>query len=255
MIEYVIAIVFMGIFTYYDVFNNRTIPDWVSYSFVVLSVLTFLIFMNFEIVKVGIFTLIFLIGYVLYKLGYLGGADVFAISGLSLLLPLNLIGIPTIIVLLLGSMLLTMVFVVIRFFIKNKKVKYEKNDALTSLLWLVGYGALAFMIYNMGEMLIGVTLFILGLINSLFALIKSNLMESMIEVIPLNKITEEDVLAIEKMDKKFVEENKIEKLLTKNQINKLEKLGVEEVPVYTGLPPYLPFVSIVTIIIIALLLL
>jgi hypothetical protein len=39
-------------------------------------------------------------------------------------------------------------------------------------------------------------------------------------------------------------------LLTKEEINKLRELGVEEVPVYTGLPPYLPFVSIVTIILI-----
>lgn len=237
----------MLIFSYYDIFNNRIVPEWVSYSFIIASLITFFVLLPFEIIKIGISVLVFIIGYIIYRIGYLGGADVFVITGLCLLLPLNVYGIPTIILLLLGSMLLTMIYVIVNFFLKVKKMKFEKNDMITSLLWFLGYGTLSYMIYNLGQISVAVSLLFLGIINSLFALIKTNLMESMIDTIPLEKVIEEDILVIDKMDKKFVEENKIDRLLTKEQINKLRELGVKKVPVYTGLPAYLPFVSIVTI--------
>jgi Flp pilus assembly protein protease CpaA len=250
MIELIIAIIFMLIFSYYDLFNNRIIPDEITYSFLFIGIIIFFAFLPFDFMKVVIALVVFIIGYILYKIGYLGGADVYAITGLSLLLPLNFQGIPTIIVLLLGSMLLTMFYVMFRFFIKNKKIKFEKQDMITAGLWAIGYSALAYMIYNIGQTTIGIIVFFLGILNSTFALIKSNLMDSMIEQIPLEKIIEEDILATDKMDQDFVREHKIDRLLTKDEINKLRELGVEEVPVYTGLPPYLPFVSIVTIILI-----
>lgn len=250
MIELIIAIIFMLLFSYYDIFNNRIIPDEVTYSFLFVGAMMFFAFLPFELMKVVIAIIVFIIGYILYKIGYLGGADVYAITGLTLLLPLNFQGIPTIIVILLGSMLLTMFYVILNFFIKNKKIKFEKQDMITAGLWVIGYSALAYMIYNIGQTTIGIIVFFLGLLNSLFALIKTNLMNSMIQTIPLEKIIEEDILATDKMDQEFLDKNKIDRLLTNEQINKLKELGVEEVPVYTGLPPYLPFVSIVTIILI-----
>jgi Flp pilus assembly protein protease CpaA len=248
MIEWIVAIIFMLIFSYYDMFNNRIIPDMVSYSFLFVSILIFFAFLPFEIIKIASGILIFIMGYILYKIGYIGGADVYAITGLSLILPLNFLGIPSIILLLLGSMLLTMFYVMINFFVKSKEIKFEKNDIITSVMWIIGYGALAYMIYNIGQTTIGTIVFFLGIINSIFALIKSNLMNSMIKTIKIDEIIEEDILAVDKMDQDFVREHKIERLLSKDEINKLRELGVEEVPVYTGLPPYLPFVSIVTII-------
>jgi Flp pilus assembly protein protease CpaA len=250
MIELIIAIIFMLMFSYYDIFNNRIIPDEITYSFLFVGIMIFFAFLPFELMKLVIAIIVFIIGYLLYKIGYLGGADVYAITGLTLLLPLNFMGIPTIIVILLGSMLLTMFYVMLNFFVKSKKIKFEKQDMITAGLWVIGYSALAYMIYNIGQTTIGIIVFFLGILNSLFALIKSNLMDSMIQTIPLDKIIEEDILATDKMDKDFIEKNKIDRLLTKEEINKLRELGVEEVPVYTGLPPYLPFVSIVTILII-----
>lgn len=248
MIEWIVAIIFMLMFSYYDMFNNRIIPDMVSYSFLFVSILIFFAFLPFEFMKVFIALIVFIIGYILYKIGYLGGADVYALTGLSLLFPLNIYGIPSIILLLLGSMLLTMFYVMINFFVKIKEIKFEKNDIITSVMWVIGYSALAYMIYNIGQTTIGIIVFFLGIINSLFALIKSNLMNSMIKTIKIDEIIEEDILAVDKMNQDFIREHKIERLLSKDEINKLRELGVEEVPVYTGLPPYLPFVSIVTII-------
>lgn len=244
----IIATIFLLLFSYYDIFNNRIVPEWLSYSFIAVSIIVFVVLISpIEIMKIIIALIVFLIGYVIYKLGYLGGADVFVITALVLLLPLQTYGIPSIILLLLGSMLLTMIYVMFNFLIKNKEIKFEKQDIITAGLWIIGYSALAYMIYNIGQTTIGIVVFILGLINSLFALIKMNLMDSMIETIPLKKVIEEDILAVDKMDKKFIEENKIDRLLGKEQIIKLKELGVMEVPVYTGLPPYLPFISIVTI--------
>jgi len=247
MIE-IIAIIFMLIFSYYDIFNKRVIPDWISYSFMIISFIGFMI-MPFEIIKLGTAILVFILGYIIYRMGYIGGADVFAITGIILLFPFVIQGIPSVILILLGSMLLTMIYVMLNFFIKNKNVNFKKQDIITACLWIIGYSALAYMIYNIGQYTMGIIVFILGFINSLFALIKTNLMDSMIEIIPLDKIIEEDILVIDKMDKKLVEENKLDRLLTNEQINKLKELGVKEVPVYTGLPPYLPFVTIVTILI------
>jgi len=249
MIEYIIAVMFMLIFSYYDIFNNRIVPEWVSYSFLIASIITFALFPPLEIMKVVIALIVFLIGYLIYKIGYLGGADVFAITGLCLILPLTISNIPSIIILLLISMLLTMLYVMFKFLLNLKEIKFNKQDIITSLLWLVGYSALAYMIYNIGQTTIGIVVFTLGLINSLFALIKTNLMNSMIEYISLDKIIDEDILATDKMNQDFVKENKIERLLTKEQINKLKKLGIKEVPVYTKLPPYLPFVALTTLII------
>ncbi|MFA5077284.1 MAG: prepilin peptidase, partial [Candidatus Micrarchaeia archaeon] len=74
---------------FYDLRNNRTVPDRVLYAFLALALLANLVYFQPEVFVYGIAAaaLIFGAGYLSYKLGYVGEADVYVLTSLALLLP------------------------------------------------------------------------------------------------------------------------------------------------------------------------
>jgi len=76
-----IAIALIGtiIVTYFDIFNNRNIPNNLLYAFLAVAFITSIVFFSSEIFIYSIiqFAIIGILGFGLYKMGQLGGADVF----------------------------------------------------------------------------------------------------------------------------------------------------------------------------------
>ncbi len=77
-----------------------------------------------------------------------------------------------------------------------------------------------------------------------FLMFKKPLMGVLSETLPVSQLEEEDVLALDVMNKDLVERYKLQRLLTKKEIERLKKTKIEEVSVYTKLPPFLPFLLI-----------
>ncbi|MCX6777656.1 MAG: hypothetical protein NT157_02115, partial [Candidatus Micrarchaeota archaeon] len=65
-----------------------------------------------------------------------------------------------------------------------------------------------------------------------------------IEKLPLSRIEEEDVLAIEKMNPKLVAKYKLKKLLTARELARMKKakIPLKKYPVYANMPVFLPYI-------------
>jgi len=63
----------------------------------------------------------------------------------------------------------------------------------------------------------------------------------MVESVQVSKLQEEDVLALEKMDASLVKKLKLQPLIDGKIILALKKSKVKAVPVYTGMPFFLPY--------------
>ncbi|MEM3364148.1 MAG: A24 family peptidase [Candidatus Micrarchaeia archaeon] len=247
-LEFAIAILFLAVASYYDVFNKRTIPDWLSYSFIIVALLSTVLTAGVDFIKIGVAIAVFAIGYLIYRVGYIGGADVFFITGLVLLLPItensNGVGIPVIVNVLLISTLTMAVYLEFSFFAQKRKVEPRMQEIITAIVWIVGYLAIAYLLSSLGLVLLAGLAVVVGAISSVFALIKRDLAKSLIIEVAPKDIIEEDILAVEEMDPKVVERLKLERLLTKEQIKRIKDAGLESVPIYGKLPPYMPFLLV-----------
>ncbi len=246
---FAIALLFLAVASYYDIFNKRTIPDLLSYVFVVVAVAFSLLTEGFVLIKIGAAIGIFALGYLVYRIGYIGGADVFFLSGLMLLLPLTAIAgvgaaTPVIVNVLLISTIVMAIYLEYNFFARKNEFKPRMQEIATAAIWVVGYGAVAYMLFTLGLTAFAVLAFLVGIVSSVFALIKRELARSLITMVTPKEIIEEDILAIEEMDPKLVEKLGLERLLTKAQIGKIIHAKLKEVPVYGKLPPYMPFLLI-----------
>ena len=77
---------------------------------------------------------------------------------------------------------------------------------------------------------------------------KQVMQEIIVKQLLISQIEDEDILALENMDKKLVKEYKLEKVLTKTEVQKLKtiqhKTGKKTFPVYKNLPRFIPYVLV-----------
>ena len=265
----VLALGGTGVAAYFDITNNRNIPNEVSYSFVALALL--INFANFDlnsfIFTAGVALALFIIGYVFYRMGQIGGADILVLCAIALAIPLQ----PSLSLFVSGKAPFLMPFQIpfvfsviiaaslsfsVAMLFKNVpralldfssgKVKIGPLRYLSALFIFAAYGCFVFLASQLPlfpPLYIILITFVMA--SSLFfMLFKDYIQDSMIEEIPVSRMQEEDVLAIEKMDKKIIEKYKLRKLLTLSEIARLKKLPIKKFPVYTKMPMFLPYVLI-----------
>ncbi|MCX8205726.1 MAG: hypothetical protein N3H30_00670, partial [Candidatus Micrarchaeota archaeon] len=161
-----------------------------------------------------------------------------------LLLPLETGAMPTIILVLLTSTVVMAVYLEARFLAEGGRPRPRTEDIATATIWAIGYAAVSYMLYGMGFQMFALVALVIGIVSSVFALIKRDLTKSMVTWVAPNGIIEEDILAIDEMDRKVVEKYGLERLLTSEQIKRIKKAGLKKVPVYGKLPPYIPFILV-----------
>ncbi|MEM0438355.1 MAG: prepilin peptidase [Candidatus Micrarchaeia archaeon] len=240
----IIALIFLLAGSYYDIFRKRVVPDWLSYSFLAVALVYALLTGELNLTKAGGTAAILLIGYLIYRMGYVGGADVLFLASLMLLLPLYAGAVPSMVLLLLASTVLMAVYLEARFFMGGWKLQPRTEDIATAAIWIIGYAAVAYMLVGMGFQAFAVAALLIGLVSAVFALIKRDLNRSMVTWVAPKEIIEEDILAVEEMDRRIVEKLGLERLLTRKHIERIRKAGLKKVPVYGGLPPYIPFMLV-----------
>jgi Flp pilus assembly protein protease CpaA len=251
--------------TYYDLFNRRNVPSWLTYSLVAIGALFTLASFNASvIVSSGIVALvIFVFGYILYRTGQIGGADVLVFVSIALLLPEapqsiflqanSQLGLPFVVsIFVLSGMLavfgifLKYIPLTIRDVLSGEKIRIEASQVALSAFTLVFYATFIYYmngIVALPQTQLAVFAAVIICATSLFAL-KDHISEKyMIRMVGAGEMDEEDVLAVEKMDPKFLSEHKLDKLLTLKQIEKLKKLGKrKKYPVYKEMPVFMPYV-------------
>ncbi len=251
-IRLILAFLGTAIAAYYDLFNKKNIPDVFLYGFLGVAFLVNLALYQgtlfwFSLAVAAFFSAI---GYLFYRVGQLGGADVLVLAAIMLLLPIN----PSF-----SNMPFNMPFIfpVIIFsgvafalyalaFFSWKLMQIEAKPKLVYGLMFIPYLLFAWVYVNsfLFSPVYFVFITILLFATIFFMMFKESLNSLLAEEMPVSQLEPEDVLALEVMNKDLIERYKLKRLLTKEEIARLKKSRVSEVWVYTKLPPFIPFILI-----------
>ncbi len=237
---------------YFDIFNNRNVPNMLLYAFLGLAILANIVFYDPLVFAyaASLAAIVFLLGFFLYKMGQIGGADLFVICSIILLLPIHpsnletLFNYPLIFSTLLYSGVVFSIFSIFYFGGKVMKSKDAKPNLLYLLL-LLPYIAFAY-IFMGAPFFSPVYLAIASifLLSAIFFLVyRDAIIASTMEKVNLSAITDEDVLAKEKMQP-LMKKLKIGPVIGEKELATLKKAKVGEVWIYAHLPPFLPFLLI-----------
>ena len=250
-----IAIALIGtiIVTYFDIFNNRNIPNNLLYAFLAVAFITSIVFFSSEIFIYSIiqFAIIGILGFGLYKMGQLGGADVFVLCSIVLLLPIlptgeeTLFNFPLALPLLLYGGVAFAVYSVLYF---GKIIMHQKNlkPNYIYLALLIPYFIFAFIFLN--APFFSTIYFMIAsllLLSSIFFLVfRDAIYKGISEKVLVSKLPPDgDVLAKEKMGP-LMKKLKIGPVIEEKELKILKKAKVKEVWIYSQLPPFLPFVLV-----------
>jgi len=252
IIRVLLAFVGTAVAAYYDVFNKKNIPDNLLYAFLGLAFLVNLALFEETLFWFSIGAALFLsaIGYLFYRVGQLGGADLFVLASIMLLLPIHptFVGLPFnlpfIFSVFIFSGIVFALYVVLYFGWKLTEVDVKPNWIYA--LVLLPYAAFAYFFINSFLFSPVFLIFVsIAILSSVFFLIfRDSLNRMLAEELPVTQLEPEDVLALEVMNKDMIERFKIPRLMTKEEIERLKKTKVTEVWVYTKLPPFLPFILV-----------
>jgi Flp pilus assembly protein protease CpaA len=248
-IRLVIAFLGVAVATYFDVFNRRNVPNYFLYAFLGVAFITNLVLYQEDIFLFSIALAVFFsaISFIFYRFGQLGGADVFILASVILLLPIH----PTFVGL---TFNLPFIFSVIVFagvsfavyvvaFYGFKLLEVGAQPKLQYLLLLIPYLLFAFVYISsvIFSPIYFVFVSVLLIATIFFLMYKEDINLLLAERMSPAELEEEDVLALEMMDQKKVKKFELKRLATKSEIERMKKLKVPEVWVYSKLPPFLPF--------------
>ena len=265
-----LLVAFLLICSYYDIFNKKNIPLWVTIGMVAAGVLLNLATLdtNFILYSSMIAIIILAIGYAIYKTGQIGGADVFAFMGIALLIPssapnpaaIQLLQYPFVFSVFLVSGFLAMLGICAKYipriailFAKGK-IKPGLWDALASGILVVVSAPLILNMFERGILSLtqATGLSLLIALTAFLSLFKSQISDSMIEWVKLKEIDEEDVIALKLLDPKTVKRYKLNAVLEKGEFEKLKRMNLKKYPIYKGMPAFMPYLLLAAIIILAI---
>ena len=246
-----IILAFAGVIiaAYYDIFNRKNIPDNFLYGFLAVSVLANLIFFNLDLLifTVAIAAFFSAIGYIFYRVGQMGGADVIILACIMLLMPLTpsfsglVFNMPFILPTMIFAGLLFGIYTTANFGIKIAREGGQPN--LLYLLMIIPY--LLFAYFYITSPFFSVAFFVIITVllvaTTFFMMYKEDINLMLAEQLPMDQLEPEDVVAFELMDKETVKKLDIKRVLNEKEIERLKKEGVETIWIYTQLPPFVPF--------------
>jgi Flp pilus assembly protein protease CpaA len=251
LIRLLVAFIGTGVATYYDLFNKKNVPNEMLYAFLVIALLTNIIFYQQDLFwfSIGVAVFFSAIGYVFYRVGQLGGADVFVLASIMLLLPVHPsfdampFNMPFIFSVLIFSGVLFALYVMAYFGWKLTQQPDVKPKLLYGLMF-IPYLLFAWAYINSFIFSPVYFAFISALLFAtiFFLMFRESLNMLLAEELPLAQVQPEDVLAMEIMNKDLIERYKIPRVITQAELDRLKMTKVTELWVYTKLPPFLPFI-------------
>lgn len=257
----VIALVFM----LFDVLNKRNVPSLFAYGTLAYGFILTLLYFDTKTIglSIGASLIVLGIGYIAYRIGQLGAADVIEFATLSLILPVQQapllvssalqFNLPFVISLVINTGIVALIMVPIYYLpkarakLKKPLLSYvTKSDIFTSILLIIVYVAfIAFTILIIGFNYIGATILVLLLASSLLVMLFSKpITYAMVEYVDFKHFDEGDIIALNLMSKKSVDSIRkkikdFDRLLTSNMIKKIKDKKIrEKFPVYKEAVPF-----------------
>lgn len=255
------VLAFTGAAAYYDAFNKKWVPNWLAYSFLACAFLLNLIFFDQAIFlqAIAIGAVVFAVSFVLYKFGQLGGADAYVLASIALavpylpkplLVPAQAVPYPFILSILIPTGIAFILHMLARFIpyisreISSGRVKFTVarllGPALLAAALVVFTSALLTLPVAVPSAYLAIILF-LSLALLFFSLFKDEIKHSMVSQVATSRLLEEDVLALEMMPPETVKKLRLYPLMDAKIISLLKKSKLKKVPVYTGMPFFLPY--------------
>ncbi len=245
-IKALLATLILSVGAAFDVLNNREIPDIFLVASAFLTLLFAFAFSNVDAFVFGLIQsgLILAFGYLIYKRGLLGMADVILFAELALLFPEvpgSVVPLPLVLPVIIYSGVLFAVFALFYYLYKIWKRGLNHPIDYKNLLIFVAFVVFAY-IYRDFPLYNPLFLYLLGLLSisaTIIGMFMGNVKDAMKGLLPIEK-AEEEVLTDE-----FAAKHKSiigsEKVLTRKLIEKLKSKGIYKVEVYSGMLPYVPF--------------
>lgn len=251
--EYIrILIAFLGvcIAAYYDVFNKKNVPDQFLYGFLAVAFILNVILYQETLFWFSLAVALFFsaVGYIFYRLGQLGGADIFVLAAVMLLLPVHpsfaglAFNMPFIFSVIIFSGVAFALYVMAYYGFRLSQE--ELKPKLVYGLMFIPYLLFAYVYVN--SFLFSPVYFafitILLFATIFFLMFRESLNQLLAEELPVSQLEPEDVVALEVMNKDMVERYHIPRVLNDAEIERLKKTKVESIWVFTKLPPFIPFI-------------
>ena len=256
-----LAVIFTAAMAHYDLFNKKWVPNTLIYAFAILAVAINFVFYDPAVTwpALAFGAIVFALCYVLYRMGQLGGADAYALGSIAAAVPYLPVPLlsqqpsapyPFILSVLAPTGLAFILHMAFRFapYVARRfaagKIRFTIEKAAGPALLAFSFAAFLYAISSLPlsfpPAYFAILLFLAAALI-FFSLFKSEIKDSMVELVPVRKLQEEDVLALEKMNKGLVARMKLRALLTAKSIALLKKSRMKSAPVYTGMPFFLPY--------------
>ena len=254
------AVLFTAAAAYFDLFNKKWVPNCLLYGFAAVAVLANLVFYGPVSLHALLFgAAAFLLAYPLYKMGQLGGADVFAFASIAalvpyfqspLLAPAQQVQYPFILSVMVPTSIFFILHMLVRFipYVHRKLMRGQleitpakaAGPALLAISFAVFLAVLLSLPVQLPPAYLALLSFLFAALV-FFSFFKEDIKASMVQNVPVSRLMEEDVIALEKMDKELARKLRLYPLLDAKEIAILKKSKVKSVPVYTGMPFFLPY--------------
>jgi Flp pilus assembly protein protease CpaA len=255
------ALIFTAVAAYYDIFNKKWVPNLLVYAFVAVALAINVIFFSQAVfISALVFgAVVFAVTYLLYRAGQLGAADSYVMAAIAICIPYlpqpllgpsQLVPYPFILSVLVPTGIFFILHMLTRFIpyvsrqIAEGKVGFSAQKLLGPAVLAI---ALAVFLAALSSLPIPVpalfyaAIIFLSLSLIFFSLFKNEIKDSMVEMVPVAKLQTEDVIALEKMPPALVKKFSISPVIGNSTIANLKKAKVKSVPVYTGMPFFLPY--------------
>jgi preflagellin peptidase FlaK len=255
---------FLAISSYFDIFNRKNVPVGIPYAMIALGIILNLATMDFGVIvsSATVALLIVTVGYVIYRTGQIGGADVLIFTGIALLVPSQPAALlplepashfflyPFVFSAFLISGFLALIGLSFQYVpavsssLLRGETKIELKNALLAVLVSGTYIAVVFLLVQAQRIAPVQALFIsaLALLAGFLTLFKDKITLAMIEWVPLGEIDEEDVIALNLLKPSLVKKLALDPVVTRTEREKLKKSGLKSFPIFKGMPAFLPYV-------------
>lgn len=250
--------------TYYDVANNRNVPDILLYSFLAASIILNAVSpWGGLLYTFAVAALVFLSGWLFYRLGQLGGADVFVLASIALLLPAppqsllqqpaaSPFQIPFILsVFSIAGFLFIITMLLLH--LQPAISAYRKGKVKIPIMRWLYTAASAMLIITVFQLsaqypflppFFTALVAIIMLASSFFMLFREFVRDQMIEMVKWRSIEPEDVLALEKLSPALVKKYKLPRVVGEPDLQRLRKAPIASWPVYKKMHVFLPYILI-----------
>ncbi len=265
------AVAIAAAYMLFDIFNKRNVPGVFAYATLIYgAVLTALYLEVVPVLTSAAIALIILgIGYLIYRAGQVGAADVIEFAALSLIIPMQPVpivakqmlqfGMPFAVSVIVGTGIAAMVLVPLYYLPKARLTKRSMSVSRTQIVKALAIAAAyLFFVFSL-EKTAGITvdgaiiLVILLLGSATITAFEEPITRSMVKYVPASQFDEGDIIAFNLMSKKEISAVKrrarrFDRLLTHELIREMRAKRIRQrFPVYKeALPLALPiFVGVV----------